>query len=403
MDIKVDILFKDVVADTDPEEVERQLQCCANEWFFPEITKTMPEVHVSIAPPPDAPSEVQPKFEPLPEPLLGMPASPLVKPPIRFDTPDRTRTPSMELLVTRLQRGDHLPQPKPEKPARRIKPLPIYVVSDLHLGDGGPRDNFAFMSNGAREAEFISFLDFVEEQHGRLIITGDLFELWQSNISLVLTLRERLLDRLAKMGAIYVLGNHDADLFYFCSEHHCPWLGHPFFKTMRTKHTERVGDKLIHFIHGHEVDHYCAGDNPGLGRIAAIYSGLREDRNGSPLLNKYKTVEARSIGRLERLSNFFRWLGGKPNRTRAMNQGLREYLRETIGFLTSGEYDVLVSGHTHRAGQLFSGKGTMLPIYNAGTWAESTCSFVAINPCGVVGIFDWINDQPVPNNTLIRI
>lgn len=359
----------------------------------------MPEVHVSIAPPPEAPPEIQPKFEPLSEPLPGMPVSPLMEPPVRYDIPDRTRTPSVERLVTRLQRGDHLPQPKPEKPALDKKPRPVYVVSDLHLGDCGPRDNFAFMSNGAREAEFITFLDFVEEQHGRLIIAGDLFELWQSNISLVLTLRERLLDRLAAMGAIYILGNHDADLQYFCTHH---WLSHPFFATMRQSHTENIGGKSFHFIHGHEVDYYCASNYPGLGRIAAIYTGLREDRNGSPLLNKYKTVEARSIGRLERLSNFIRWLGGKPNRTRAMNQGLCDYIRE-FGVANGGKYDVLVSGHTHRAGQLWSKNRSFSPVYNAGTWAEDTCSFVAISPGGMVSIFDWIDGQLESNWTRIVI
>lgn len=395
MDLKADILFKDVVADTDPEEVERQLRCCANEWFYPEITKIMPEVHVSIAPPPEAP----PQFEPSSEPLPGMPVSPLVESPARFVIPDGPRTPSMKHLVARLLHGDHLPQPKSEKPALDSQSRPIYVVSDLHLGDSGPRDNFAHMSDGNRMSEFWSFLDFVEGQNGRLIIAGDLFELWQSNVSRVLTLRIRLLDRLAKMGTIYILGNHDADLRFFCED--C-WLKHPFFRTMRTQYTERIGDKSFHFIHGHEVDYYCAGDNPGLGRITAIYSGLREDRNGSPLLNKYKTIEARSNGRFERFSNFIRWCCGKPSRTRLMNEGLRGYIRE-FGVANGGKYDVLISGHTHVAGQMWSKRKGSLPVYNAGTWAEGTCSFVAISPGGGVRIFDWIDNQLESNWTRIKV
>lgn len=378
MDIKADILFKDVVADTDPEEVERQLQCCANEWFYPEVTKTMPEVHVSTVSPPEAPAKpFADAFEPWDAEQLA-PSSPLP-------------TPLAPFLLN--------PNPQPAKPAPVIKPRPTYVVSDLHLGDGGPRDNFAHMADGHREDEFLAFLDFVEEQNGRLIIAGDLFELWQSNVSMVLTLRDRLLDRLAAMGAIYILGNHDADLIYFCT--HC-WLSHPFFETMRTEHTERIGDRSFHFIHGHEVDSYCAGDNPGLGRITAIYSGLREDRNGSPLLSKYKTVEARSIGRLERLSNFVRWCCGKPSRTRMMNDGLRGYIRE-FGVANGGKYDVLVSGHTHVAGQLWSEEHPTMPVYNAGAWAEGTCSFVAISPGGSVGVFDWIDGQAEPNPTRIKV
>lgn len=344
----------------------------------------MPEVHASIAPPPEAPPQFESLDRSLDQPFANQ---------LSFASSVTSR-PLAPFLLN--------PQPQPAKPARRVKPKPIYVVSDLHLGDGGPRDNFAHMSNGHREDEFLAFLDFVEEQNGRLIIVGDFFELWQSNISMVLTLRDRLLDRLAAMGAIYVLGNHDADLILFCTDWQSRpvsrrWLSHPFFKIMRTEHTERIGDKSFHFIHGHEVDYYCAGDNPGLSRIAAIYSGLREDRNGSPLLNKYKTVEARSIGRLERLSNFIRWCCGKPSRTKTMNQGLRDYIRER-------GYDVLVSGHTHLAGQMWSEKGrVLLPIYNSGTWAGGTCSFVVISPGGSVSIFDWINDQAEPNLTMIKV
>ncbi len=102
--------------------------------------------------------------------------------------------------------------------------MSVYAISDLHMGDGGPRDNFAY---GDREDRIQLFLDFVEDNHGRLVICGDLFELWQSNVSKVLTKRMWLLDRLARMEAVYVLGNHDADLRYFVGQQHT-WLGHPF-------------------------------------------------------------------------------------------------------------------------------------------------------------------------------
>jgi UDP-2,3-diacylglucosamine pyrophosphatase LpxH len=88
-----------------------------------------------------------------------------------------------------------------------------YVVSDLHIGDGGPRDNFA---HGPGAPLLDSFLDFVDQQDGRLVICGDLFEFWQANLSKVLVRHEPLLARLARMDTIYVLGNHDADLLYFC-------------------------------------------------------------------------------------------------------------------------------------------------------------------------------------------
>jgi predicted phosphodiesterase len=275
------------------------------------------------------------------------------------------------------------PQEQMVNPPKKTRA--IYCVSDLHLGNGGPRDNFAHMNDCRRAAEFDSFLDFVEKQNGQLLILGDLFELWQSNMSEVLAYRIALLDRLATMGAIYVLGNHDADLLYFISPPGGPyWLTHPFFRTMCRCHRTTVAGRTFRFVHGHDADPFW-GDAPGLGRITAIYTGLKEDRNGSPLRKKYPTVEARTLCRLEWPINFIRRLCGLPDRVQQMNRGLCKLLEE------SGD-DVLVAGHTHLAGKV-AGWG----VYNCGTWAEQTCSFVVINQTASVGVFDWVDHKPVPN------
>lgn len=260
----------------------------------------------------------------------------------------------------------------------------VYVISDLHMGDGGPRDNFGY---GRHENDLLSFLDMVDDTNGLLVICGDLFELWQSNISKVLTKRVYLLDRLAAMGAVYILGNHDADLLHFGSDNlqggGRQWLSHPFFRTMRTSLTLNVGGKLFHFVHGHETDPYCAGDTPGLGRITAIYSGLEEDKNGSPMLDKYRTVEDKVVGRLEKLVSLWGRLRGKPDRFTGMNRALTLYLRQGA--------DVVVCGHTHFPGHIGDWH------FNTGTWAERTNSYVVINENGKAGVFDWANGRATPN------
>ncbi len=60
----------------------------------------------------------------------------------------------------------------------------ILIVSDLHIGDGGPRDNFAADDKAAK---FSRFLDYAAEEGAELFILGDLFEFWQANIGRVLT------------------------------------------------------------------------------------------------------------------------------------------------------------------------------------------------------------------------
>jgi len=102
----------------------------------------------------------------------------------------------------------------------------IFVISDLHMGDGGARDNFAV---GDRERQLSLFLDYVAKEQGELVVLGDLFEFWQMNPSGTITKHLPLLDRLAKMKAVYVVGNHDADLVHFVGTGCLP---HPVFRHM---------------------------------------------------------------------------------------------------------------------------------------------------------------------------
>lgn len=279
---------------------------------------------------------------------------------------------------------------------------PIFCVSDLHMGDGGPRDNFAHMSGGRREQEFISFLDYVESQDGKLYIVGDLFELWQGNVSQVLTCRVGLLDRLAMMGAMYLLGNHDIDLRYFDSRNGVS-LAHPLLRNLKLEWTIEVNGKRVLMIHGHEQDKYCRSDVPGLGRISAIYSGLREDRNGSPLYGKYgeQTVEARSLSRWDRLSNFARRCVGEPNHSQIMRQAI-------LGTYVKSKCSALIYGHTHEPGQFYqytTAFGMHLPVrvFNCGTWAEQVNSFVRIDPSGEITVMDWVGGKPRRNHTRLDV
>ena len=152
-----------------------------------------------------------------------------------------------------------------------------FVVSDLHLCDGGPRDRFAWND---RPKQFDRFLNFVEQQDGRLIIAGDLFDLWQCNFSRSVKHYGPLLDRLAAMHAIYVVGNHDIDLLHFTGTH---FLNHPLFDTLCGPFVLNNGRRRIKIMHGHEADKYCSNEMPDFSRILATITGLLEDKNGGPM------------------------------------------------------------------------------------------------------------------------
>ena len=281
---------------------------------------------------------------------------------------------------------------------------PIFVISDLHMGDGGARDNFPLNN---REMELGSFLDSVANQQGELIVLGDLFEFWQMNLSKTVMKHIPLLDRLAAMNATYVLGNHDADLDGFVGT---GFLSHPLFRRMCGPFPREIGGKRFKFMHGHEVDPVNKGDEPGRGRIFCIVAGQFEDKNKSPVYpnGDYVEDDLERIGEgllgpctafVSRISRLF---GGglgmaiehltPVQNPRRANELLDLYRQDKE---TNG-YDVLIAGHTHRPGRAGDW------YFNSGTWARETNSFVQISPNGDAAVYDWMDGRPVPNKTVLQ-
>jgi UDP-2,3-diacylglucosamine pyrophosphatase LpxH len=283
---------------------------------------------------------------------------------------------------------------------------PIFVISDLHMGDGGARDNFPLNN---RERELGALLDYVAGQQGELIILGDLFEFWQMNLSKAVMAHLPLLDRLAAMNATYVLGNHDADFDHFIGT---GVLAHPLFQRMCGPFERQIGDKRFKFMHGHEVDPVNMGDEPGKGRIFCIVAGQFEDRNHSPVYPNGDFVEddlekigdgllgpwtalASRIGRLLHLGG----LGmAAEHITPAQNPDqAKELLDLYWQDMEDNGYDVLIAGHTHQPGRIEDW------YFNSGTWARKTNSFVQISPAGDAAVFNWVHGRAVANDTVLEM
>jgi len=282
----------------------------------------------------------------------------------------------------------------------------IFVISDLHMGDGGPRDNFAV---GDKEKQLNLFLDFVEKENGELIISGDLFEFWQVSIGKVLTKWLKLIDRFAAMDVTYVVGNHDIDLEALIGT---SILAHPLFKKMSRRFVREIGGKKFMFMHGHEADPYNKGDTPGWGQILTILAGIVEDVNGSPLLDTGGTVEDALLNVSMLLIKAWNWLvnlrykkaiGGRapsprkreltpsqnPERAQKLLDDYKKD-KETEG------YDIAIVGHTHRVGRFEDW------YYNSGCWVKETNSFLRISLDGQVKVFDWKDGQAIPNDTVLQ-
>ena len=103
-------------------------------------------------------------------------------------------------------------------------PHPMYWVSDLHLGDASPADDFA---EGEHQSGFEWFLEHeVEAEGGRLILVGDVFEMWQCHLK---DIREHYGPLFWRLHNYRLLrGNHDAAYrkppHYFLPGHKRPWL-----------------------------------------------------------------------------------------------------------------------------------------------------------------------------------
>jgi UDP-2,3-diacylglucosamine pyrophosphatase LpxH len=265
---------------------------------------------------------------------------------------------------------------------------PIFVISDLHLADGGARDNFAVRD---REQQFGLFLDHVAARQAELIINGDLFEFWQASLSRVLVHRRALLDRLADMQAKYVVGNHDADLAAFITDTavNTDFLVHPSFERMCGPFERTINDRKFRFMHGHEVDEANRGDVPGWGRIFAILAGIFEDAHRSPIFSTGQTVE----GELEKLvedfrnrfsdamrglwdwlakqlgkeSGALRWPDARDELTPAQNPSRAEEMMEKYEqHKEANGYHIAIVGHTHKPGR----RGDW--YFNSGSWTDDT-------------------------------
>ena len=266
----------------------------------------------------------------------------------------------------------------------------IYVVSDLHCGDKGDRDNFSAPN---REYRFNKFLDTVQENKAELYILGDLFDWWQCNFSTSIIQYKNLLDRLDKMNATYVIGNHDNALIGFINSMPMQTMlsipmPHPFLSKSGYPFTQTIGNRRFAFLHGHEVDPYCNSINPGIGTINTIISGMLEDKNGGPF-NQGVAVEEECVGTLERIAELYNDITFQQNRQNKMLEDIEQYRRDENA-------DVVIYGHTHRPGRI----GNM--HFNAGTWARDIDTFVQIQDNGETSIFQWTDQNiAVPYETIL--
>jgi UDP-2,3-diacylglucosamine pyrophosphatase LpxH len=127
----------------------------------------------------------------------------------------------------------------------RVDPdQPIWIVSDLHLGDGTPSDAFF-----GKDRHLIALIDRVEAEGGVLIVNGDAIDFHQAwSFMRVLRAHQALLAAMSRLGRegrlFYVIGNHDYDISVFRD-----------VLNLRVCEELHIGDEVL-VCHGYRYDPY---------------------------------------------------------------------------------------------------------------------------------------------------
>lgn len=277
----------------------------------------------------------------------------------------------------------------------------IYVISDLHMGSGGARDNFD--EGGSKERQLVSFLRHIERENGELIILGDLVDLWRFGLKSVVNRRRDLFDQLATMNVSYIPGNHDQAAALIRKDGR---EMHPFFKKIGEPCIRRIGDKKFMFIHGHEFDVLNRKIGPQIGRVLGHCGSVVEWAKGTQVFSSEVIGEA-MLDVLERvLAPYFLLAEEVSRRFRAV-QGLPWTARPSLKtsriekllcrYHTRRQQDgndVTISAHTHRPGT-YQGW-----YYNSGSWTSAN-NFLRIGIDGVTNLFDWTDRGPQRNSSIL--
>ncbi len=218
----------------------------------------------------------------------------------------------------------------------------IAVISDLHLGQGGPTDAFEH-----EDSEFLKFLGFLESNFEKIVLLGDIWETLtaKSPLGQAAELQaaqkhhEEIFKRFQRPSYSYVHGNHDL-------------VAGKAMRAPEELMLDADGVRVL-LCHGHQGDRLCTHGRPlsefgvwlgawlrrlGLGHLYEYFAGLERARSERP-----EDCHVR------------RW---------AQSQTMAR------------DVDIVITGHTHVAakseleGRLF---------LNSGTCSNGAISFLALD------------------------
>jgi predicted phosphodiesterase len=223
--------------------------------------------------------------------------------------------------------------------------MKLAVISDLHLGRGGPVDGF-----GHDDGEFLRFLDFLEGNFERIVLLGDVWETLTgmlpgdpvNELRTAQSAHQEIAQRFRRSAYTQVLGNHD-------------WVVGRVDGVPEEVTLEADGVRML-FTHGHQSD-------------SLVTEAARVSELGVWLGGWARRLRLECVYQLG--SQIDTMLGGvSPDSERCAFQ------RAWMGRAERREVDVMVTGHTHLAARAEHGDRLYL---NSGSCSEGNLSFLAMD------------------------
>lgn len=223
--------------------------------------------------------------------------------------------------------------------------MEIAVISDIHLGRGGPADGF-----GHADAQFLCFLSFLERNFERIVLLGDIWETLTGclpgdpaeELRRAREAHPEISRRFERPRYVYVHGNHD--------------LVAGAVDGAADEYALRVDGQRILFTHGHQND--ALADRRRWLADLGIWIGGWIRRLGAAALYRLLAQIDETRG------------GVSEDANRC------EFQRWAIALATRREVDIVVTGHTHLPTSAEHGSRLFL---NSGTCSDGKFSFLSLD------------------------
>lgn len=274
----------------------------------------------------------------------------------------------------------------------------VYVISDLHLGDGTFSDTFA-----AKDKYLLDFLKKVEDEDATLVVAGDAVDFSQAwFFTKILRAHGKVLGAFSALAAkdrlFYVLGNHDHDLQFYTDMLRIPVV-----------HGVEIGQKTL-ILHGYEFDPVIGVDIDGSEwrtKMHHLVERLLKTWIRLPLQHFYTRWNRLSFWCFHKAIFFKRLqaeltdklLGG--DRLAAVEAQIRYWMLGQVGdpggiwkqarhAVETGPYELVVSGHSHLPGIVNLPGGRRYA--NTGSWTFRSATVLRIEG-ELVQLRDWISGR----------